>query len=95
MATGQCKYSGMFGEPGKGAHSIRVGGFAIVDLLLTAALALLISRPWARGAGAFLLAFLVLMVIAVGAHELFCVNTRLNALLFGRPWPDKKAVGPQ
>lgn len=87
--SGLCQYANMFGAPGEGAHSVRVGGLAIVDLLLTAGLAGAITY---YGLGrtdilAFLLVFILVMAIAVGTHEAFCVNTQLNAWIFGRPWP--------
>jgi len=87
--AGLCKYSNAFGEPGKGAHSTRVGGLAAVDLFATAGLAFLGAR---YGLGrsdvvSFVLVFLILILVAIPVHEAFCVNTRLNAAIFGRPWP--------
>ena len=86
---GLCQYSGLLGEPGRGAHSARVGGLAAVDLLLTAGLALLVATRRPRGSRVawFVLLVLVLILIGIAAHEAFCVNTRLNAWLFGRDWP--------
>lgn len=87
--TSLCKYSNALGEPGKGVHSVRAGGLALVDLLGTAGLSYLIAR---YGLGrtdvlAFVLVFVILMLVAILLHEAFCVNTRLNAYLFGREWP--------
>jgi hypothetical protein len=87
--SGLCKYANALGTPGKGAHSVRVGGLAVVDLLLTAGLAATFTR---FGLGrtdllAFMLVFVLLMATAVAVHEAFCVNTQLNAWIFGRPWP--------
>ena len=87
--TGLCRYSNLFGEPGQGAHSVRVGGLAAVDLLATGGAAFLIAR-FALGRADWLtcvLVFLVLMLAAILTHEAFCVNTRLNAAIFGRAWP--------
>lgn len=36
-----CKYANILGVPGKGAHSIRFAGFAIVDIALTVVLAII------------------------------------------------------
>ena len=87
--SGPCKYSNSLGEPGKGAHAARLGGLAIVDILATGGLALLISRYGFGRANlaVFMIVFIILIIVAVAVHELFCVNTRLNAALFGRQWP--------
>lgn len=87
--SGLCAYSHALGVPGQGSHSWRVGGLAGVDLLLTAGIAAVATKYMATSnLGTFLKIFAVLIVIAVGVHELFCVRTRLNAWLFNRPWPD-------
>lgn len=78
-----CQYSGALGEPGEGVHRPRVGGLAAVDLLITAGASFAISRA---GGWPVLVVFIILMVLAVVAHEVFCVNTRLNAALFGREY---------
>jgi hypothetical protein len=88
--AGLCRFSGAFGRPGEGAHRWRVGGLAAVDLAATAGAALLGARLVAGrgGLAAAALALAVLLLAAgVLAHEAFCVNTRLGAALFGRPWP--------
>jgi hypothetical protein len=87
--SGLCKYSNALGEPGKGAHSLRVGGLAVVDLLGTAALTFLITRYALHRSEVwmFVLVFVLLILVAVLIHEAFCVNTRLNAVLFERDWP--------
>ena len=81
-----CKYSNIFGEPNKGAHAVRVFGMAAVDIAATVGLAGIIS--YATNIN-FAVMFIILMIIAVLIHESFCVNTRLNAALFGRPWDAK------
>lgn len=93
---GLCQYAGIFGAPDTGAHSLRVGGLAAVDLLATGGLAFLISRFGLRrpDAFAFVLVFVLLLLVGILAHEAFCVNTRLNAALFGRPWPTPAPGAP-
>jgi hypothetical protein len=88
--AGLCKYSGAFGAPGKGAHKYRVGGLAAADLFATGGAAFLITRYafGQKGLWAHVFVFIVLALVAVASHEAFCVNTRLNAALFGRAWPD-------
>jgi hypothetical protein len=79
----------MFGEPGVGAHKYRFGGLAAVDVAATCGGAYLLSR-YALGQerlAAHILMCILLFAVAVGVHEAFCVNTRLNATIFSRPWP--------
>ena len=67
------------GVPGKGAHSIRLGGVAIVDVIMTLLGAYIIayftrtSFAW-TAAGFFLLGIIL--------HRLFCVRTTIDKLLF-------------
>ena len=69
--SGPCKYSNLFGEPGEGVHSIRLGGLALVDLLATGGLAYLGSRYVLGRADVLMivLVFIVLMLAAVLIHE--------------------------
>jgi len=92
--SGLCKYSHALGTPGQGAHSWRVGGIAAFDVLLTVGLAGVITKfmTSTHTLGMFAKVFAVLIVIAVCIHEAFCVRTRFNAFLFGRPWPDPADV---
>lgn len=91
---GLCKYSNALGTPGQGVHAPRMFGLAAVDLLLTAILAIAIAASLRGSFVAFLSVFVLLLTLAVGVHELFCVDTRLNAFLFGREWraPGKKSA---
>jgi hypothetical protein len=94
MRTPLCAYANALGEPLKGAHAARLGGFAAVDLLGTAALAWLVGRGALGRAPApaeYLLVLLLLIIISVIAHEAFCVRTRLTSILFDRPWPPPAA----
>ncbi len=83
---GLCGCRDALGRPAQGVHAPRLFGLAAFDLLATAALAWLLAR---RSGSMFAvsLVFVLLIILAVAAHELFCVQTRLNAALFGRPWP--------
>jgi len=84
-----CDHSTLLGEPGKGSHAVRLGGIAAVDLVGTAGLTFLVTR-YGLGrtdAQAYALVFVILLLVAILVHEAFCVNTRLNATLFGRGWP--------
>ena len=74
-----CKYRNALGVPGKGVHSVRLGGVAVVDVLLTIVGAYVIayftrtSFAW-TAAGLFLLGIIL--------HRLFCVRTTIDKLLF-------------
>jgi hypothetical protein len=75
-----CPYKDIAGKVGEGLHSYRVANIAIVDVLLTIL-------------GAFILHFMfptysvlsiaiVLFLLGIIAHRLFCVRTTIDRLLF-------------
>lgn len=90
--TNLCKYKNIFGEPNKGVH--RNG--AVVDWILTIILALVMATityyadkyvkkntkklviPFGL---AFIIWFVLLYVVAVFLHYIFCVKTRVNVFL--------------
>jgi len=95
---GLCQFKNALGAPGEGSHAWRIGGkrgtragVAGSDLLLTAGAALLLSRVTFKSRGAlagFFIVFVILMILAVAVHRLFCVDTALNvALGLGRGAP--------
>jgi hypothetical protein len=82
-----CKYKNIFGEPGKGVHKYRLGGIAVVDMGLTILLAAVTTWIWHRRHKRakpskvvcyFLLVLLILILIGIFLHWLFCVDTALN-----------------
>lgn len=75
-----CKYSSLFGNPGQGAHSYRVFNIAIVDVLLTLVVAFLIAKSYKLKT---LYVFVVLFLISIVFHRLFCVKTTVDKFLFG------------
>jgi len=74
-----CKYRNALGVPGKGVHSVRLGGVAVMDVIMTLVGAYIIayftrtSFAW-TAAGLFLLGIIL--------HRLFCVRTTIDRLLF-------------
>jgi hypothetical protein len=74
-----CKYRNALGVPGKGAHSIRLGGVAIVDVIMTLLGAYIIAY-FARASFAWTAAGFFLVGIIL--HRLFCVRTTVDRLLF-------------
>ena len=75
-----CKYKNIFGEPGKGVHSIRILNIAIVDVILTILLALVLKYFFKKYN--FYLILSSLFILAIIAHRLFCVRTTIDKLLF-------------
>ena len=75
-----CPYRNVFGREGEGIHSFRIFGLAVVDLLATLAAALLLS--YLSKVSVFIM-FPALIILAVGVHRVFCVNTALNVKIFG------------
>lgn len=74
-----CKYKNIFGEPGKGAHSFRIFNIAVVDVVVTLIVAYLISKIWKTS---FLKTSIILFLLGIILHRLFCVRTTIDKLLF-------------
>lgn len=74
-----CQYKNLFGEPNTGLHRYRLFNIALVDLGLTVLAAWLIS--WFFRVN-FWITLLVLLVLGVVAHRVFCVRTTVDKLLF-------------
>jgi hypothetical protein len=74
-----CKYRNALGVPGKGVHSLRVGGIAVVDVVMTLVGAYIIAH-FAHTSFAWTAAGLFLLGIIL--HRLFCVRTTIDKLLF-------------
>jgi len=75
-----CKYSDIFGKPNTGVHSIRLFNFAIVDILLTFALAYLLTNNKKNNYDIFN-TFIILVILSIFIHKLFCVETTLTKFL--------------
>ena len=80
------KYSDIFGKPNEGAHSYRILDIAIVDVLATGVLAsgvaYLINKQ-------FLIVLLCLFILGIILHRLFCINTTINKIIFGKVKKDE------
>lgn len=81
MTTSLCKYKHVFGKEKEGFHKQRLFGLALYDVLGTIIGAWLIST-------AFQLDFWIVLVcsfiLAIILHRLFCVNTTINKMIFGK-----------
>jgi hypothetical protein len=73
-----CQYQNFFGAPGTGVHSYRIGNVAIVDVLLTIVAAIILAKLF----GNFWIALVVIVLLGILAHRVFCVSTTLDKLLF-------------
>ena len=74
-----CKYKNILGVPGKGVHSYRIFNIAIVDVLLTLILAYIISYIFKKS---FFWVSVILFILGIILHRLFCVRTTVDKLLF-------------
>jgi len=76
-----CKYKNMLGEVGKGVHSYRIANIAIVDVIMTFLGAYII---WAFIFPKYSYLFVLLMLFLLGVilHRLFCVKTTIDKILF-------------
>jgi hypothetical protein len=81
-----CNYSDIFGRPKEGVHSHRIFGLATIDVLGTIGGGYLLSR-W-MGIS-FIVSTIILFIIGIILHYLFCVDTTINITLFGRHKSDK------
>lgn len=83
MVLGLCKYKDMLGEPGKGVHAYRIGGMAVVDLVLTILLAAALYQiPWVYARFRFRYLVIALVLLGTLVHRAFCVETALTKRFF-------------
>lgn len=75
-----CKYKDSLGKPGKGTHKYRIFNIAIVDVILTVIVAGILSYffKWT-----FWITLLILFLLGIFAHRIFCVKTTIDKALFG------------
>ena len=74
-----CKYKNLFGKPGEGSHSKRVGNIAVVDVAATILVAFILSKLFGFK---FLNTLITLLILGIIAHRIFCVRTTIDKLLF-------------
>ena len=75
-----CKYKNIFGEPKHGIHSYRIFNIAIIDIGLTTYVSYLIAKHYSINV---IYVFLIVMLISLIMHKLFCVDTTLTKFVFG------------
>ena len=74
-----CQYKDSLGKPNMGVHSYRFAGVAIVDVVLTFALAWVIAYFMKQS---FLKVVFIVFLVGVLCHRVFCVQTTLDKLFF-------------
>ena len=74
-----CKYKNALGVPGKGVHSYRLFGVAIVDVIMTLIVSLIISYLFKIS---FLYVSIFAFALGIILHRLFCVKTTVDKILF-------------
>ena len=79
MAFNLCKYKNLFGEPSTGWRKYRIFNIALFDTVFVIIIGILISR---FSGYPLWIVLLILFVIGIIAHRLFCVRTGVDKLLF-------------
>lgn len=74
-----CKYKDILGKPNEGVHSYRMCNFAIVDILATIIGGILIAHLFNFNKKNTII---VLFLIGIILHRLFCVETTVDRILF-------------
>ena len=75
-----CKYKNIFGKVKEGVHSYRIFNIAIVDVIFTVLAAYLINKSFPNYK--FIYILLVLFLLGIVMHRIFCVETTIDQLLF-------------
>ena len=74
-----CPYKNIFGKSNEGVHAYRIFDIAIVDLVSTIVAAYLISMYSKQD---FKLILLILILLGIIMHNLFCVRSTIDKFLF-------------
>ena len=74
-----CKYKNSLGDQGKGIHSYRLFGVAIVDVIMTILGAYLLSYFFNVS---FTYTLIILFGLGIFLHHIFCGRTTVDKILF-------------
>lgn len=83
-----CKYKNALGEPNTGIHSVRIFNIAIFDVLATILVGVLLHQfiivEWLEMSSSIKLwmVLLVLFVLGILLHRLYCVRTTVDKMIF-------------
>jgi hypothetical protein len=75
-----CPYRHILGKEGEGIHSYRIFNIAIMDVLFTLIGAFIISYLFKYN---YLIVLIILFILGIILHRIFCVNTTINKIIFG------------
>ena len=75
-----CKYKNVLGKVNTGLHSYRILDIAVVDVILTILLAYIVKLIFPNKK--FILILVLLFLLGIILHRLFCVRTTIDKLLF-------------
>ena len=75
-----CKFKDIFGKVGKGVHSYRILNIALIDVLFTILGAYVINFLFPKYKFGYIL--LLLFLVGIILHRIFCVKTTIDRLLF-------------
>ena len=75
-----CKYKNVLGKVNTGLHSYRILDIAVVDVILTILLAYVVKLIFPNKK--FILILVLLFLLGIILHRLFCVRTTIDKLLF-------------
>lgn len=78
-----CKYKDLFGKPNEDSHSYRIPiiNLASIDVILTIIGGYAISYYFEYS---FWIVLVILVIMSIIIHRIFCVNTTLNKVIFGK-----------
>jgi hypothetical protein len=76
-----CKYKDIFGKPGDGVHSYRIFNIAVIDVGWTVLGAYILHLFFPKYNFWYIL--LGLFVLGIIVHQVFCVRTTVDKLIFG------------
>jgi hypothetical protein len=79
MDSSLCPYKYLFGKPNESVHKYRILDVAIVDLSMTIAASYLIAQYYNKD---FKIILVILILLGIISHRLFCVRTTVDKLLF-------------
>lgn len=75
-----CQYKDILGKPNEGIHKYRIFNIAIVDVIMMIIAAYIISYQYPID---FQCILLILFLLSIILHKIFCVPTTINKLIFG------------
>lgn len=75
-----CRYKDLLGKVGEGAHSYRIANIAIVDVIMTIIAAFVLHFVYPMYS--VLSIAIVLFLLGIILHRIFCVRTTIDRLLF-------------